>query len=244
MPTSSQTPPTPVRIPIRPNCIFWPYVRIIWPKNSPSKPKSAQFVRIPHPGSPRTFQGPRAARLRRATANPPTQAASGGGPKSKSFNLNTYKLHALGDYPQTIRERGTTDNYTSGRVGRASLRCTAPATDPGLCWQVENEHRRPKNVYRTNTNKHLPERDIGRVDRRHEVLRYLVKGREGTAPQTGSLPRQRQNDWGSEQYWMSEGSSNHLNLRTFVTVPRGASPDPARKVSRSTLQIPTWYALF
>ena len=24
-----------------------------------------------------------------------------------------YKLHALGDYPQTIRERGTTDNYTS-----------------------------------------------------------------------------------------------------------------------------------
>ena len=58
----------------------------------------------------------RAARLRRATANPPTQTAPGGGPRSKSFNLNTYKLHALGDYPQTIREHGTTDNYTSGRV--------------------------------------------------------------------------------------------------------------------------------
>jgi hypothetical protein len=58
----------------------------------------------------------RAARLRRAATGAPTQTASGGGPKLKGFNLNTYKLHALGDYPQTIRERGTTDNYTTGRV--------------------------------------------------------------------------------------------------------------------------------
>ena len=61
----------------------------------------------------------RAAHLRRATADAPAQAASGGGPKPKGFNLNTYKLHALGDYPQSIRERGTVDNYTTGRV-RAS----------------------------------------------------------------------------------------------------------------------------
>jgi hypothetical protein len=58
----------------------------------------------------------RAARIRR-TANAPRAVASGGGLKTKGFNLSTYKLHALGDYPQTIRERGTTDNYTSQRVG-------------------------------------------------------------------------------------------------------------------------------
>ena len=57
----------------------------------------------------------RAARLRRA-ANTPGSVASGTAPKAKGFNLNTYKLHALGDYPQTIRERGTTDNYTTQRV--------------------------------------------------------------------------------------------------------------------------------
>jgi len=57
----------------------------------------------------------RAARFRRA-ANTPGSAPSGGGSKAKGFNLSTYKLHALGDYPQTIRERGTTDNYTSQRV--------------------------------------------------------------------------------------------------------------------------------
>jgi len=61
----------------------------------------------------------RAARLRRAAYTPgsaPGTAASGTGPRTKNFNLNTYKLHALRDYPQTICERGTTDNYTTQRV--------------------------------------------------------------------------------------------------------------------------------
>jgi hypothetical protein len=71
----------------------------------------------------------RAARIRRA-ANTPGSGTSGGGPKAKGFNLSTYKLHALGDYPQTIRERGTTDNYTSQRV-RNRQWLTTPITDSG-----------------------------------------------------------------------------------------------------------------
>ena len=59
----------------------------------------------------------RAARIRRAANTAAESTTSGGGPKRKGFNLNTYKLHALGDYPQTICDRGTTDNYTSQRVG-------------------------------------------------------------------------------------------------------------------------------
>ena len=35
------------------------------------------------------------------------------GSKQRRFNLSTYKLHALGDYANTIREYGTTDNYTT-----------------------------------------------------------------------------------------------------------------------------------
>jgi hypothetical protein len=34
-------------------------------------------------------------------------------PKIKKFNLRTYKLHALGDYPNTIRMFGTTDSYST-----------------------------------------------------------------------------------------------------------------------------------
>jgi hypothetical protein len=71
----------------------------------------------------------RAARLRRAAANGSTPASLGGGPKPKGFNLCTYKLHALGDYPQTIRERGTTDNYTTGRV-RDMHMATVASIDP------------------------------------------------------------------------------------------------------------------
>lgn len=36
--------------------------------------------------------------------------------KRKKLNLQTYKYHALGDYPDTIRQRGTTDNYTTQTV--------------------------------------------------------------------------------------------------------------------------------
>lgn len=34
----------------------------------------------------------------------------------KSFNLNTYKIHALGDYTATIRKYGTTDSYSTELV--------------------------------------------------------------------------------------------------------------------------------
>jgi hypothetical protein len=36
--------------------------------------------------------------------------------KPITMSLLTYKLHALGDYAQTIRQRGTTDSYNSQTV--------------------------------------------------------------------------------------------------------------------------------
>jgi hypothetical protein len=36
--------------------------------------------------------------------------------KKRSFNLNTYKLHALGDYVASIRHFGTTDSYSTEPV--------------------------------------------------------------------------------------------------------------------------------
>ena len=37
-------------------------------------------------------------------------------PRTKLLNLNTYKVHALGDYVSTIRRFGTTDSYTTETV--------------------------------------------------------------------------------------------------------------------------------
>jgi hypothetical protein len=58
-----------------------------------------------------------AARGRRKAATkigkPSPSTTKKSGPRSKSFNLSTYKLHALADYAKTIRLFGTTDNYNS-----------------------------------------------------------------------------------------------------------------------------------
>lgn len=53
------------------------------------------------------------ARHRRAAK---TNGSTTPGKKDKGFNLSTYKLHALGDYPETIRLFGTSDNYSTQTV--------------------------------------------------------------------------------------------------------------------------------
>jgi hypothetical protein len=60
-----------------------------------------------------------AARGRRQAAlasKQPGPSHTVSGPKVKRLNLNTYKYHVLADYPNTIRERGTTDSYNSQLV--------------------------------------------------------------------------------------------------------------------------------
>ncbi|KAG2028759.1 hypothetical protein BDR03DRAFT_882737 [Suillus americanus] len=47
--------------------------------------------------------------------------AGSGGRKTKKFNLNTYKFHAMGDYLQSIQLFGTVDSFTSQIVGEFLL---------------------------------------------------------------------------------------------------------------------------
>ena len=70
------------------------------------------------------------ARIRRAADKSGSGGASTSGARPKAFNLSTYKLHALGDYPQTIRECGTTDNYTSQWVSTIPLPGWLPLITP------------------------------------------------------------------------------------------------------------------
>ncbi|KAG2029535.1 hypothetical protein BDR03DRAFT_880453, partial [Suillus americanus] len=44
--------------------------------------------------------------------------------KHRKFNMRTYKLHALGDYVNTIRRFGTTDNFTTQLVSTSSDQCS------------------------------------------------------------------------------------------------------------------------
>jgi hypothetical protein len=43
------------------------------------------------------------------------------GPQRKQFSLQTYKFHALGDYPAMIRHFGTSDSYSTQPVGNYYL---------------------------------------------------------------------------------------------------------------------------
>lgn len=53
----------------------------------------------------------------RAHAQGKAQASEGsGGKKRKAFNLQTSKIHALGDYVEEIRLYGTTDGYSTHPV--------------------------------------------------------------------------------------------------------------------------------
>lgn len=44
--------------------------------------------------------------------------------KHRKFNLQTHKLHALGDYVNTIRRFGTTDNFTTQLVRTSNAPCS------------------------------------------------------------------------------------------------------------------------
>lgn len=54
-----------------------------------------------------------AARTWRRASKPTKPTSSKSGPKQRKFNLDTYKLHALGDYVNNIRLYGTTDSFSS-----------------------------------------------------------------------------------------------------------------------------------
>ncbi|PCH44467.1 hypothetical protein WOLCODRAFT_154510 [Wolfiporia cocos MD-104 SS10] len=82
------------------------------------------------------------------------------GPKIKKLNLSTYKLHALADYPQAIRQFGMTDNYST-QVG-------------------ELEHRHGKRWYaRTNKNKHVGQ--IAKHERRAWLLHHISQDEQRRA---------------------------------------------------------------
>jgi hypothetical protein len=88
---------------------------------------------------------------------------------------------------------------------------------------VELTHRGSKALY-PRINKHEPERDIGRLHRRGELIHYMDPNRTHKKAPNQVSPDSR------ERYKMSEGASSYVNLREFLRVPRGAVPDPAKKV--------------
>ena len=70
------------------------------------------------------------ARARTAIRNKATNASTT--TKTKKFNMTTFKLHCIPDYPLAIRQYGTTDSYSTQIVSRshrdARYRCTTESS--------------------------------------------------------------------------------------------------------------------
>ncbi|KAF7307251.1 hypothetical protein MIND_00518800 [Mycena indigotica] len=116
----------------------------------------------------RTRELPREARHRHDQALASGSKTSSSTPKSKAFNLNTYKWHSLGDYVQSIRLFGPTDIYST-QIG-------------------ESLHRLLKRMYML-TNKNGHERQLAQRYMRVARARAAARAHRARQPQHFHLVR-------------------------------------------------------
>ncbi|KAN0082850.1 hypothetical protein V8E55_008645, partial [Tylopilus felleus] len=104
---------------------------------------------LPRESAARSRRRAKKGKQKRKNSTDETEDSS---PKQRTFNMSTYKLHALGDYVRSIWLFGTTDNYST-QVG-------------------ELEHRRVKRFY-ARTNKIKFTQGITRQQYRERLLHRL-----------------------------------------------------------------------
>lgn len=69
-----------------------------------------------------TKELPREVRARqRRAANAPGSSSTPSSQQTRRFNLSTYKIHSLPDYPPTIARLGTTDSWTTRLVSLETI---------------------------------------------------------------------------------------------------------------------------
>ncbi|KAJ6486358.1 hypothetical protein C8R47DRAFT_979573 [Mycena vitilis] len=100
------------------------------------------------------------------TPVPQKHGAAAADLKSKQMNLNTYKLHSLGDYFPFISWFGTSDSYSTQTVGNLIFQTEARLMRRE---QGELEHRRVKRFY-ARTNKNSAVRQMTVLEHREQVL--------------------------------------------------------------------------
>ncbi|KAF9791086.1 hypothetical protein BJ322DRAFT_994532, partial [Thelephora terrestris] len=131
-------------------------------------------------------------------------------PKGSGFNLETYKIHALGDYADNIEQFGPTDCFSTQ--------------------QGELEHRRVKRFYKR-TNKVRFERQIAKHERiKHHYRKYVNALRNKTGGRTTSRPGPSTDGVVSsapqQHHLMAKKDRDHVDLYALSNKHPG---DPALK---------------
>lgn len=165
-----------------------------------------------------------AARWRRKEGKSNTSNSTASAACPKSFNLTTYKLHALGDYVRTIRLFRTTDSDTT-QIVRDFIFVIDTITI--LRCQGEVSHQFVKKFYQC-TNKHEPAKQIAKQERRRTRIRhqhdiYYTHSDDNGDSGNDSISLQPQ-----LHHQLSNSPSNTFNLAEFL---RSSPNNPAFQVS-------------
>ena len=154
--------------------------------------------------------------------------------RPKAFNLNTYKLHSLGDYTNAIRNYGTTDSYSTQIVSVLTMIAELPVDASP---QGELSHRDPKMSFQWTSKKEF-ERQLAMIERRKVRLRCI---REISSNAMLQMAGVNQNDvlepihaTAVDHYEVGESQNDPIDLFPFL---QRNSEDPAVRVRRSRLVI-------
>lgn len=173
-----------------------------------------EYATKPLPGETAAAYRRKAKKAKKAGPTPQARGASNATsktPKGSGFNLETYKIHALGDYADHIEKFGPTDCFST--------------------YQGELEHRRVKRFYKR-TNKIRFERQIAKHERMQRHYRKYVNSlRKKTGGRTTSQPCSAAHDASTnaspqQHYSMAERDRDHVDLYTLANQHTG---DPALK---------------
>ncbi|KAH8082791.1 hypothetical protein BXZ70DRAFT_958592 [Cristinia sonorae] len=149
-----------------------------------------------------------AARVRRRAANArkgkKSTGTTAGAKRRRYFNMETYKLHSLGDYLLYARLFGPSDNYST-QVG-------------------ELEHRRVKRFY-VRTNKHRFVRQIAKQHRREEIMRKLIARQRAAQVATTQAKASTAANGSSNHDSMLSGASSLTAAADFQSHPQNQHLD-------------------
>jgi len=160
------------------------------------------------------------ARRRRRHAADPTGNAktTDGGPLKKTFNLQTYKYHSLGDYSRTIRRLGTTDSYSTSTVRIVRVAFQAVSLWENL--QGELEHRRPKGWHRRTDRRNFI-KQMTRIERRQARIRRIKHKTTSTSKAACEKDIATTPD---VHYHIGKSENRHEHIPSFLRAHEG---DPA-----------------
>jgi hypothetical protein len=142
----------------------------------------------------------------------------------KTLNLNTYKIHAFGDYVSTIKAYGTTDSYSTEAV---CLRHSPIHVDLLTVYQSELHHRTPKSRY-TRTSRKSFVKQLAQIERRQARIRRLCE----KLLKSGTLASETVPCISDEPYNIGKSQNHPVNVTQLL---RKHAEDPAIKVGCTTV---------